>query len=170
MASPDRSDFLVGLVDAGRHAIVGWPLKLLGAVAISLFGPWREAHAALLVVVLLDFITGTIAAAKHGRLSSAIAKQKAVAKLLAYSAVLIATYQLERVISGSPYSFGADYTLAAAILYLVVTEVLSILENLERVTGLKLRVFSGHKKLMDRLREEERQRQERQDETDRDDA
>lgn len=159
-----RSDLLIGLADAVRGVLNGWPLKLLGAGLISLFGPWRDAHAALLVVIMLDFVTGVIAAAKHGRLSSAVAKQKAVSKLLAYMGVLIAAYQLERVIVGSPFTFGADYTLSAATLYLVATEVMSILENLERITGMRLRIFGGHKVVLDKLRAQEREAAKKADE------
>jgi phage-related holin len=139
-------------MELAAHLAEAWPAKLGLALLVTLFGPWRDAYGALLIMLILDFITGVGAALKEHTASSAIARQKTVAKIVGYTVVLAATYQLERAVDGSPYQLGADFTLSAVLIYLIGTELLSLIENTERLTGLNLRVFSG-KRIFERLYE-----------------
>ena len=131
-----------------------WIIKLLISILLTLFGPWNGAYQALLIVMLVDFVTGIWAAVKHRRLSSSVARQKTVAKLMAYSITLLGVSQLEAIIKLYPVAIGSGYTLYTAILYLATTEVISILENIEKITGFRLKPFTPARDILEGLSEE----------------
>lgn len=132
-----------------RNLLDSWAAKLGIGVFGALFGPVTAAHEALFVVVLADLVTGVLAAAKERRLSSRVMAQKTIAKFVAYSAVLLLAYQVERSLVGTPYAYGTGFTLSAALIYLVCTEALSTLENIYRLTGKRMRLFYNPHKLID---------------------
>jgi phage-related holin len=132
-----------------------WPIKAAAALFFALFGPIRDAHVALFVVLIIDLITGVLAALKEHRVSSAVMRQKTFSKLLTYSIALIMGYQVEKSIMGTPYEFAGDFSLSAVLIYLVATEAISVLENVEKITGTKiLSAFAGLRRIKKKLEEE----------------
>lgn len=136
----------------------GWLLKGVAALLLSAFGPIMAAHRALAIVMVLDLALGIAASARTRKLSSRIAGRKTLGKITAYSTVLIIAYQLESAIVGSPYTLAADYTLHAALIYLIVTESISALENLERLTDTRMRLFLNPRSLLKGVLEADRDR------------
>jgi len=126
----------------------GWIAKGTIALLLSAFGPVTTAHRALAIVMVLDLALGIAAAARARKVNSRIGGRKTLGKVTAYSTVLILAYQLESAIAGSPYILAADYTLHAALIYLIVTEAISTLENLERLTGTRMRLFMNPRALL----------------------
>lgn len=126
----------------------GWLVKGTIAIFASAFGPVTTAHRALAIVMILDLALGIAASARAKKVNSRVAGRKTLGKVTAYSTVLILAYQLESAIAGSPYTLAADYTLHAALIYLIVTEAISTLENLERLTGTRMRLFLNPRSLL----------------------
>lgn len=104
-----------------------WGAKVLLAVLVFLFGTWREAYAALAVLMLLDFITGVLAAKHQNKpVTSKTMGLKTGQKVWLYSVVLISANLADK---GIP---GPDFLLGLALAMLVVTEALSVVENMSR--------------------------------------
>ncbi len=103
-------------------------VKLLVGLVIWIYSPWREAYGILGALVALDFLTGVIAARYRGHhITSAIMATKTGAKLVVYGTALAAINLAERGIG-----MGALFT-GVGLGMLIVTEALSILENLQRI-------------------------------------
>lgn len=63
---------------------------LIGALFHFLFGGWSRPLLVLLVLMAVDYATGTIAAHKNGEYDSSIGKQGVVKKLVYLSLVVVA--------------------------------------------------------------------------------
>ena len=93
------------------------------AVLTHLVGPDWIAYEVLLVLVLIDVITGTMNAIKKHNVSSLRFFQKGI-YLLLYFLILISAHQLERLVS-IPF---IELEIWSAY-FLAVSEFISILEN-----------------------------------------
>lgn len=131
-----------------------WVVKALVSLLFALFGPFTDAHQALLIAMVADLITGLAVAGKNRELSARTGRTKTVAKLLGYSGVLLLAYQVEKAVAGGPFALGANFTLSATLIYLTATEALSVLENLNALTGLRLKLFYNPKDALERLKGE----------------
>lgn len=88
----------------------------------------KEAHLALLVLILLDFITGLYAAKKIGEpIRSAKIRHSAV-KVLAYFAVIAGAHLVEKGLVS--YISFLDETVLA---FFLVTELISLIENVGKM-------------------------------------
>ena len=102
-----------------------WFVSIIGAIMVYLFGGWDWYMWALVGFVIADLITGISAAYKEGNLDSKKLKKGALSKV-SYFAVVFVAYYADLILSGG----GA--VRALAIIYLMATEGLSILENASR--------------------------------------
>ena len=112
---------------AERFLLEAWPLKLLTGLLTWLYGPWQEAYGVLIVLVALDTITGVWAARREGRtIRSAILRAKSLTKVGFYAAALMMASLAGRVT-------GLDGLLDLALTFAIVSEALSVAENLIRI-------------------------------------
>lgn len=119
-----------------------WLAKLIvsagGALFGALFGAWREAYGALLTLVVLDLITGVWCAFRHREAKASVGLRKTAIKFFSYAVVLSSVHQVERVVGSNLPDWASSYTVAAAILYLAVTELMSVVENVKAASGYDL--------------------------------
>lgn len=136
------------------NLIEGWTWKsVLSAIFLTLFGPITPIHQAFVILVVLDLITGIMAARKAGVYASHIGKVKSVIKISGYAVALILAAQLEAAMSATPYKVGAPYTVGAFLLYLVITEARSVVENLRKL-GVQINLFGNPTKELEALKED----------------
>lgn len=145
------------LLDLARRLIDLWIVKLaisvITAALLRLFGAWRDAYLGLLILMVLDLLFGLMAAAREKTIDREVGKRKTISKLLGYSVVIIASVQLEVAVRGAHLDWAGDFGVGVAVLYLVSTEALSVLQNYERATGRKLRIAGarGAREAFERL-------------------
>lgn len=110
-------------------AVIGWkhpwlqaPAAILGAAIAFLFGGWSTLLGILLTLVILDYITGILAAGHRGQLSSAIGFRGIGLKITIFVMVAVA-HQVDRAF-GDP-----GVIMNAVIFFYLANELLSIVEN-----------------------------------------
>lgn len=101
-------------------------LAIFLAVLVEVIGINWLAYQVLFIMVTIDFITGFTCAAKNCNLSSRKAS-RTVYKLLIYILLVIAAHQLTR------YAFYLEWLEHTIVVYLGITEMLSIIENAHRL-------------------------------------
>ena len=112
---------------AERFFLEVWPLKLLIGLLAWLYGPWQEAYGVLIALVVLDTITGVWAAKREGHtIRSAVLRTKSLTKVAFYATALMMASLAGRVT-------GLNGLLDLALTFAVVSEALSVAENLIRV-------------------------------------
>lgn len=103
-----------------------WELKLIIGSILAVFAPFKTAMAILLVMIIIDTATGSYYAAKIGKFSSKRFR-KGVGKTITYMTSIIVMRLLE---------VGIESIIATTLItliivdYLIITEAISILENL----------------------------------------
>ena len=97
-----------------------------GAAASYLFGGWSSLLSILLTFVVLDYITGVVAAGKEGKLSSEVGLWGIPKKVAIFAIVAVA--HLVDTALGDAHLFRD-----AAIFFYLANELLSITENLGRI-------------------------------------
>jgi len=102
--------------------VVDWVLPFLGALVTMLFGPWSVALRFLLIVMVLDVVSGWTRAWIQARLSSKESWRGFAKKLLIWCAVALA-HQLS-----GPLDFPGLRDLVVG--WYCMSEALSVLENL----------------------------------------
>jgi phage-related holin len=121
--------------------------KGLIAAAYALFGDFQTAYTALFVLMVVDYITGVWAAKREGEYTGAQARSKTLAKFGVYALIAIAARAFDVVLVDVKLDILNAKMLAAALVYLAGTEILSVSQNLERV-GHPIRI-----PLLEKLRE-----------------
>ena len=102
-------------------------LVAAGGAAISYFyGGWSALLQVLLAFVIIDYVTGVLASAMEGKLSSAIGAKGIAKKVLIF--VIVAVAHLVDTSLGEAHVFRD-----ATIFFYLANELLSILENAGRV-------------------------------------
>jgi toxin secretion/phage lysis holin len=96
-----------------------------GALASYLFGGWSALLGILLAFVIFDYITGVIAAAIEGKLSSNVGL-KGIAKKVAIFVIVAVANLVDRAL-GNAHIFRD-----ATIFFYLANELLSIIENVGR--------------------------------------
>ena len=94
-----------------------------GALAAFLFGELNGLFYALIAIVVLDYVTGVLAAIVKKQLSSEVGFKGIVKKIFVFVIVSIAHIIDVHVIGNS------DILRSAAICFFIANEALSILEN-----------------------------------------
>jgi toxin secretion/phage lysis holin len=98
----------------------------VGAVLGYLYGGWSALLGILLAFIIIDYITGVIASALEGRLSSQVGFKGIAKKVMIF--VIVAVSHL------ADKAMGLDSVLmSAAIFFYLANELLSILENSGRI-------------------------------------
>ena len=117
------------LIISRLHSITSAPLqKAIVAFFFSIFAPAAPAVIGLFVLIGIDLIVGVIRAIKENRFSSARLRT-GVSKFLLYPVTIMAVRLGEQQLL---YAFGKDidYVTSFLILYLAITELISVLETL----------------------------------------
>ena len=106
------------VLDYGRYVFAA-----LGTALISLLGGWDKLLQVLVLFVVIDYITGVVAAWFEKRLSSEVGAKGILKKLLIFAVVAIAT-SLDKM-TGTNEVFRS-----LVVLFYVSNEGLSVIENL----------------------------------------
>jgi toxin secretion/phage lysis holin len=95
---------------------------VVGTVLTYLFGGWSAVIGILIAFVVLDYITGVLAAGSKGKLSSAVG-MRGIAKKIGIFVLVAIAHLVDRALG--------DGTLIrdAAIFFYLANELLSIIEN-----------------------------------------
>lgn len=99
---------------------------VIGAVLSYLFGGWSALLGILLAFVIADYITGMIAGASEGKLSSSIGFKGIAKKVFIFVIVAVAHLVDTAIGMGSVFR-------DATVFFYISNEVLSILENAGRI-------------------------------------
>ena len=98
-----------------------------GATASLLFGGWSALLSILLAFVVIDYVTGFIAAALDGKLNSEVG-WRGIAKKVAIFLVVAVAHQVDMALGGQNHIFRD-----AAIFFYLANELLSFTENAGRI-------------------------------------
>lgn len=109
--------------------MVAW-FKAVGLAAVGVFAPVQAIMVVILVLVMLDLVTGILAAQKRAEVISAARLRRSISKMVAYQSALIAGYLLEVFILGS--AIPVAKLIGAAV---GVVEATSCLENANTIAG-----------------------------------
>lgn len=104
-------------------------LKALALSALAIFAPVKPLMLAALFLVVVDTITGLLAARKKGEAVTSAKLRRSVSKALVYSAGLMAGH-----VTGI-YLIDQDWVAKLVAGAIGVTEMLSIAENLSHFSG-----------------------------------
>jgi hypothetical protein len=119
----------------------------LALAAILVFVPIKATLITIMVFTLLDLVTGILAARKRGEKITSSGLKRTVVKTLVYEAVIMMGYLTEQYLTG-------ELVPVVKILGGLVglTELKSVLENAEELTGIPLLQV-----LIDKLSQQEKQ-------------
>ena len=109
--------------DGRLCAVYRAAIALIGTVATYLWGGWDTVIAALVVLACLDYITGVIAAAVHGRLDSRIGARGIARKVMLFAVVAVAT------VVDRAGGLGEPVLRTITAIWYAANEALSVLEN-----------------------------------------
>lgn len=133
------SEFVRSALDSLLDILAPSVAKVFGLVLAYLFvGPAVLYHLAAIAIVL-DTITGLVKAARNSNISSHTFRVKTMAKLVSYMAAVAGAGLLhhalkEMGIDGTTTLLAVKFTMVS----IVVTEVLSMWENVRETTGNKI--------------------------------
>lgn len=97
-----------------------------GALIGFLYGGWTMALTVLLTLVILDYLTGWLASAVEGKLSSAVGFKGIIKKITIFVIVAVA-----HLVDG--YLNAGAVLINASIFFYAANELLSIIENSGRI-------------------------------------
>jgi phage-related holin len=104
-----------------------------GLAVLALLAPIKAALITAMVVTVIDLVSGLLAARKRGEKITSAGLKNTLVKIFVYQFVIILGYFIEKNLIG-------DLLPLTKILtgYIGITELLSVLENLEDITGLPI--------------------------------
>lgn len=105
-------------------------LKLLSTAVISIFAPIEAVLLTAFVMVIVDFITGIMAANHRKEPVTSSGFRRSVTKIFVYEIALMAAFLVQHYMSG-------DYVPVEKIVasFIGLTELTSIVENLNEISG-----------------------------------
>jgi toxin secretion/phage lysis holin len=109
-------------------------LSVIGSFTSFLFGGWDSLVVILVCLVMIDYVTGVIASALEGKLSSKVGFHGIAKKVLIF--IMVAVSHLLDVVIGWDNHLLRDMT----IFFYLVNEFISIVENASR-TGIPIPEF-----------------------------
>lgn len=112
------------------HVVASWVKGVsaaVGAVLAFMFGELRGIFVALVIFMILDYITGVIAAYCEKKLSSRIGA-RGIAKKVALLVIVVLAHMIDAHVIGN-----GDVLRSAVIFFYLSNEGLSILENSIRI-------------------------------------
>lgn len=104
-------------------------LKKLGLVVLTILAPVQAAVVTVFGLVLLDCITGILAARKQGIPITSSKLKDSVIKMLVYQAAIVLSFIIEKYLAP-----GIPLTNMASS-YVGLVELLSLNENIEVISG-----------------------------------
>jgi toxin secretion/phage lysis holin len=108
-------------------------LSITGSVTSYMFGGWGSLISVLTFMIIIDYITGVIAAGIERKLSSRLGFRGIAQKILIFALISVA-HMIDRVI-------GVEHLIRdATIFFYIVNEIISIIENAKRA-GLPIPEF-----------------------------
>lgn len=115
---------------ATRHMnFTTYILKAMG-ICTAFFLPLKTPVNAILILILIDWLTGVYRSLIANRKFTSYRLRKSVQKTVSYIVAIIAVFILEQDV------LGADFGLVKIVTgYIAMTELLSIYENLSVITG-----------------------------------
>lgn len=105
-------------------------LKMLILAVLTVFAPIKASVIAIFVLTVLDLITGVIAAHKEGQPITSAGFKRTVIKLALYEIALCAAFLVQQYLTQD--LFPASKLVAAIV---GLTELKSMLENMDRISG-----------------------------------
>jgi phage-related holin len=105
-------------------------LKLLAVALLAVFAPIQSVLLTALTLVLADLITGILASRHRGEKITSAGLQRTVVKLLVYMAVIMLGFLTETYLTGSTVAICKIISS-----YVGLTELTSIMENLNEISG-----------------------------------
>lgn len=99
---------------------------VMGAVVGYLFGGWSELLGILLAFVVMDYVTGVLAASKEGTLRSAVGFKRIPKKIMIFLLVAVG-HLIDRAVGTN------GLFRDATIFFYLANELLSIVENAGRM-------------------------------------
>ncbi len=115
------------------ESAVKWLSAAAGGTASFLWGGWDALLTTLAVFVVIDYVTGFLAAGKEGRLNSDVGLWGIAKKVLIFAVVTIAHHLDQHLPSILPFMEGQSVLRDGTVLFYLANETLSILENAGRL-------------------------------------
>lgn len=107
-------------------------IKKLSLVVLTLFSPIKAAIITVFALVLLDCVTGIMAARKQGIPITSSKLKDSVIKMLVYQSAIVLGFVIEKYLAS-----GIPLTNMAST-YVGLVELVSLNENIEAISGQKL--------------------------------
>ncbi|MGX8177300.1 phage holin family protein [Exiguobacterium artemiae] len=106
------------------HHLIEGAFAVMGTVVTALFGGWDAALKILVCLMIVDYLTGFLAAYKHKRVNSDVMFWGGIRKGIVFVVIIIAVL-LDELING-----GLPIVRTLALYYYIAREGLSVTENL----------------------------------------
>jgi toxin secretion/phage lysis holin len=103
-----------------------WPLKMIISSILMMFTPFKQALLVLLIIIIIDTLTGVYYSVKYKKFSSK-GFRKGIKKLITYF-IAVAVVRLFEI--GISELINTNMYTTFILSYLIVTETTSVLENL----------------------------------------
>lgn len=140
------SYFTDEIQDFIKDFLSGWLFKVAGSLFLMLFGAWKIAFSALLILMFLDFLLGASLAIRQKVFTYRVLRDKTILKLGTRWGIIIAAHQLNLLGLGNEAE-------SMTILYLAIIEFASIIRHASNLSGSNLNPFA-YSKLLKQLKED----------------
>ena len=118
----DILDFLISLIPTKLETYTGGVVAVIGIILQHLFGPWSDSFETLLILMVIDYITGISAAYINPNMKLDSSKCGAGAlKKVVILLIIATTYRIDLI--------GQTMAKDVVLLFFIGREGLSILEN-----------------------------------------
>jgi phage-related holin len=114
--------------------------SLIAGLLFTIFGPWTDTFTALLIVTVLDTVTGVWQARNEGSLKASVLRDKTFVKACVYLILLALGYQVQKATQS--VAFVSEMALQLFTVYLMLGEVISTLQHLESISGRRFKLLS----------------------------
>ncbi|WP_062049220.1 holin family protein [Bacillus sp. JCM 19034] len=113
------------------ESLFKWAAAFLAAVISFLYGEWTILLSILLTLVVIDYVTGLVAASVSGEIKSRVGLTGIARKIFIFVMVAVA-HLVDKVLLEVGFQTEALIFTAAIVFYLV-NELISITENVGRI-------------------------------------
>ena len=118
----DILDFLISLIPTKLETCTGSVVAVTGMILQHLFGPWSDSFETLLILMVIDYITGISAAYINPNMKLDSSKCGAGAlKKVVILLIIATTYRIDLI--------GQTMAKDVVLLFFIGREALSVLEN-----------------------------------------
>lgn len=130
---------------------LGWAVATLGGFAAMLFPAPAAVYKGLFFLVAMDTVAGWWVAGRKGTRNSKTFRRKFFPKVIQYLLTITVLYTAKDVLTGLVAEEVANLVLGFTLAGMVYTEVKSVLENLQALTGTSVRLSKDPQELFDFL-------------------